>query len=795
VSAARGEAATYYRRGLAPIPTKPGTKEPDLLELAPYLERRATGEELKAWSWRGVGIVTGPVSDVIVLDVDGPEGRAELEKYGHPPTPMVSTPSGGLHLYFRHPDLEVKTGIRVAPGLDVKAAGGYVVAPPTLGANGKPYDWIVSPDVDEFAECPAWLLHLLERRQRNGAAPPVGEKIPSGQRNKQLTSIAGTMRRRGMGEAEILAALQVANEGRCEPPLAAAEVEGIARSVARYEPSTENASGDVVQVSFNGRDGQASQPSFNLTDLGNSGRLVHRHGPDLRYCWAWGKWLIYDGRRYAIDDTGEVYRLAADTVASVYAEAAACPDEERRKALAKHAVRSEAGSRIREMVDLARSKVPVRQEALDADRYLLNVLNGTVDLRTGELREHGREDLITKIAPVEYDPNAAAPTWTATLERALPSEELRRFFKKLVGYALTGDISEHVLAVLYGTGANGKSTILNALLAALGDYGMQAAPDLLVAKKGSHPTEVADLFGMRLVASIEVEDGRRLAESLVKQLTGGDKVRARRMRQDFWQFDPTHKVFMAVNHKPEIRGTDTAIWRRIRLIPFTETIPPAEQDKRLPEKLEAERSGVLAWAVEGCLEWAREGLQAPAEVRKATGLYRSEMDVIGAFLQDECEVGTGLKASFTELYSRYEGWCEEGGERAETRRRFNARLKERGAFQARRSGPGGANEWHGLQLLKKQNSNFAGKLKERSENTHNRPENKPSRDEGKNGFSSSVTSVAPTEEQERRIRKLVHQGMAKPLACAEVLGSCEHGIPRGYSCDKCDVEAGSGGAS
>ena len=255
---------------------------------------------------------------------------------------------------------------------------------------------------------------------------------------------------------------------------------------------------------------------------------------------------------------------------------------------------------------------------------------------------------------------------------------------------------------------------MNALLAAVHDYGMQAAPDLLVAKKGSHPTEVADLFGMRLVASIEVEDGRRLAESLVKQLTG-DKVRARRRRQDFLQFEPTHKVFMAVNYKPEVRGTDTAIWRRLRLIPFEQTVPPAEQDKQLPQKLEAEMVGILRWAVEGCLKWQREGLQAPEEVRKATGQYRSEMDVIGAFLQDECEIGPGHKDPFTTLYKRYEEWCEEGGERAETRRKFNARLKERGKFEARRSGPGGANEWHGLRLLKKQNSVYAGKLKKQPE--------------------------------------------------------------------------------
>jgi phage/plasmid-associated DNA primase len=247
-------------------------------------------------------------------------------------------------------------------------------------------------------------------------------------------------------------------------------------------------------------------------------------------------------------------------------------------------------------------------------------------------------------------------------------------------------------------------------------------------------------------------------------------VRARRMRQDFWQFDPTHKVFMAVNHKPEVRGTDTAIWRRLRLIPFTETIPPAEQDKKLPEKLEAELPGILAWAVQGCLEWRREGLQAPVEVRKATGQYRSEMDVIGAFLQDECEIGDGLKVTFTDLYSRYEQWCEEGGERAETRRKFNARLKERGVFEARRSGPGGANEWHGLRLLKKQNGGFAGKLKERTGNTHNAPENEASREEGENSFSSSVTSVEPTSEQLQRIRELVHQGMSEKRAREEILG-------------------------
>ena len=535
--------------------------------------------------------------------------------------------------------------------------------------------------------------------------------------------------------------------------------------------------------SATGGDNRTPAPSFKLTDLGNAERFIADHGHDVRYCHRWGAWLVYDRQRWRVDDRGAVVRLAKGTVRKIYREASDTEDEGRRKALAKHADRSESADKIRAMLELAKSEVPVSPDELDAERWLLNVKNGTIDLRSAELREPRREDLITKLAPVEYDPSASAPTWAATLECSLPSEALRAFFKRLCGYAFSGDVSEHILAVLYGTGANGKSTILNALLSAAGDYGMQAAPDLLVAKKGSHPTEVADLFGMRLVASIEVEDGRRLAESLVKQLTGGDKVRARRMRQDFWQFEPTHKAFMVVNHKPEVRGTDLGMWRRIRLIPFTETIASADQDKRLPEKLAAELPGILRWAVEGCLEWQREGLQAPVEVRKATAGYRAEMDVIGAFLADECEVGDGYKAPFKAVYERYAEWCVEGGERPETGRKFNARLKERGRFEGRRSGPGGSNEWHGLRLLKNQNPDFAGKLKQRSENTYNQPENTPSRDNGQNNFSSSVASVeGPTEAQNEQIRQLVRKGFSEHSARIEVLAP-DH--PVGCDCEVC----------
>ena len=690
---ARGEAAEYRRRGWSPIPIKERSKEPNLQELRPYLSRKATKEELEGWSWTGVGIVTGPVSGVLVLDADGPEGEAELRKYGHPVTPMARTPSGGIHLYFKHPEQRVRTGIRVAPGLDVKAAGGYVVAPSSVGPNGRAYEWIVSPREAELADPPEWLMALLDRERPKGPAPKAGERIPAGQRNDALTRLAGTMRRPGMSEAAILAALLEENERRCQPPLPRAEVEKIAASIARYEPA-----GERTRISLNGNGAARPTTEYNHTDLGNAARLVHRHGRNLRYCWLWRKWLVWDGKRWVKDDTGEVYRLAKETVSSIYQEAAAASDDETRKELGKHATRSEAGPRIKEMVDLARSDVPIMPDELDASPDLLNTESGTIDLRTGELREHRHEDLITKIAPTKYRPDACAPIWEAFLKRVLPGEELRAFVQRAVGYSATGDTSEQCVFINHGGGANGKSTFQEAIAAALGDYAMRAPTEMLLAKRSEGvPNDIARLKGARFVSASETEEGRRLAESRIKDLTGQDTITARFMKAEWFDFAPTHKLWLSTNHKPEIRGTDAAIWRRIRLVPWTVTIPPAEQDKTLPIALRHELAGILTWIVQGCLQWRREGLQAPDEVRKATGEYRAEMDVLAGFLAECCDLGTDHWEYAKDLYESYKRWCDENGERPEPQRKFGGRLGERG-FQRDRGGSRGAGIWRGVRL-------------------------------------------------------------------------------------------------
>lgn len=430
----------------------------------------------------------------------------------------------------------------------------------------------------------------------------------------------------------------------------------------------------MARETLNGHEGVSS------TDVGNANRLIATHGQDLRYVAGWG-WHAWDGRRWARDDLGRVYELAKDVARRIYLEAAREEDPDRRKTLGAWAKSSESAARIRAMVELARTDpaVAISSEAMDTHPWLLTVENGTIDLRTGKLGPHRRADLGTKLAPVTYAPDAAAPAWQAFLDQVLPDSEVLGYLRRLVGYSLTGTVAEHILPFLYGTGANGKSTLLRAVLRTFGDYGRQADASLLLeTRNAEHPTAVARLAGSRLVVCIEAGAGRRLAEVMVKTLTGGDRVAARFLHQDFFEFDPTWTVLLAANHKPIVRGTDHATWRRIHLVPFTVTIPGPEQDHDLPDKLDQERSGILAWAVQGCLEWQAAGLQVPSSVEAATSAYRAEMDTLGDFLEECCDVAPDAEVLATELYSAYRRWSEATGGEAVNQTLFGRMLNEHG---------------------------------------------------------------------------------------------------------------------
>jgi putative DNA primase/helicase len=325
------------------------------------------------------------------------------------------------------------------------------------------------------------------------------------------------------------------------------------------------------------------------------------------------------------------------------------------------------------------------------------VRNGTIDLRTGEIRGHNPDDLITRIANVDYDKNADCPAWKKFIMEIMNyNTDLIRFIQNAAGWAVTGDTSEQTMFILFGTGANGKSTFLNTIMNLLGDYAIATPTETFMRKSGDQITnDTARLRGTRFVTTTEAEHGRRLSEPLIKQITGNDRMTARFLYGEFFNFTPTFKIWMATNHKPVIKGTDHGIWRRIKLIPFTTRIEEENQDKHLEEKLMREGSGILNWLIEGARRWCKEGLKTPNIIISATAEYRAEMDVIGNFIKERCVQKDGVSIKARELFKCYQDWCDDNNEHAVSERFFGLRLKEMG-FEQRRSNDG--RNWQGVQL-------------------------------------------------------------------------------------------------
>jgi len=327
-------------------------------------------------------------------------------------------------------------------------------------------------------------------------------------------------------------------------------------------------------------------------------------------------------------------------------------------------------------------------------------MNGILNLRFGRLLPHDPEYLITKLAPVFFQPDATCPTWLNFLNRIMQGNpRLIAYLQKAVGYSLTGSTVEQILQFLYGLGANGKTTFIDIIMIMLGDYAVQTTTETLMVKKNSGiPNDLAALKGARFVAAQEVESGQRLSESLIKQLTGGDRISARFLHAEFFEFKPQFKLWMSGNSRPIIRGGDHGIWRRMKEIPFTVQIPPEEQDRKLSEKLRGELPGIFNWALDGCLAWQKEGrLIPPDEVMAATENYRSEMDILGQFIEDRCLTGPGFQVSAKELYGAYVDWSESQGERRPMSQQFfGMRIVERGFERGRQTG--GAVRYKGLGL-------------------------------------------------------------------------------------------------
>jgi putative DNA primase/helicase len=459
--------------------------------------------------------------------------------------------------------------------------------------------------------------------------------------------------------------------------------------------------------------GQASNArpvlGFAPTDTGNGERFAAQHGGDVKYTAGLG-WLHYSAGRWIPDRTGETQRRAKATAISINIEAGHASDDGHRKQLRDWAGKSESMAKRDAMIRAAQSEpeIAALAEQFDANKWLFNVANGTLNLSTGQLHPHRRGDYITKISPVAFDPQAKCPRFRAFLSAIMGNDAaLVEFVQRAVGYSLTGDTREQCFFVLHGNGSNGKSTLLDTLRELLGDYGMQTKPDTLLARREEGiNNDVARLRGARFVTAVETGEGKRLAESKIKEMTGGDYITARFLFKENFDFKPEFKIFLATNHKPEIKGTDDGIWRRVRLIPFNvrfwnaergESGPPElKANNLLLEQLRAELPGILAWAVEGCLKWQRDGLTAPSAVLAATNQYREEQDVLGVFLNDCCTIGPECRATVKAIKEAYEKWCEANGEKPVSKIALSKKLQERGFAPFKRDTIRG---WRGVGIV------------------------------------------------------------------------------------------------
>jgi putative DNA primase/helicase len=729
------------------------------------------------------------------------------------------------HYIYRSPGLGFHT-FRGLDGLEIlslKASnngrGHQIVVPPTIHPDKGPYHFVGGYNPAAVAE-----VDKEELRKRVGKLavaallarllPPSRDEGGGGRHNLAL-ALAGYMLRNGESTEAVTEMLVAAWEQRKAPHGHVEDVRQAVRDtaarLARNEPATGGRRlGELFPklpekiadfLGWERRNMREQRRHYMRTDLGNAERFVDAHQDRVLWCTARKAFLCWDGKRYAWDERGEAVKLAHATARSIFHEAADAEGEEEQKAITKWALASQNESRINAMLSQARPYLAVGMEELDRDPWLVNCQNGTLDLRTGRLKDHNPTDRITKIVPQDYDPDASCPRFKRFLKEALVDDAVIKFVKRYSGYTLTGITRERLLTILYGFGKNGKTTLVELLHEVLGDYARNTDVETLLIKKYQGVgNDVAALKGARFVSAAEVEKGRRLAESKVKQLTGRDTVTARFLFGENFDFKPQFKLWLSTNNKPVIQGTDDAIWDRIRLIPFTQRFEGSKADPRLPDKLRNELAGVFAWMVEGCLEWQEHGLEEPKTVTDATKQYREEMDTLAAFLDETCVIGPMYRVLAEGLYQRYAMWCDKSGERKEPKKAFVAKIEERGFYRQRETA--GVNKgryiWLGIGFRsgdeppEEEEDGSPGEPKAAlgspEESRASKPDSSGIRgcgepSEAKNQYSpkqslrvgkdvdSGFTRFTGfTPEQEQRVSDLVGQGMKEEFAREVVLG-------------------------
>jgi putative DNA primase/helicase len=631
--------------------------------------KKATVDELTIQRWwdkypnAHIGLPTGAISGLVVLDVDnkngvsGSESLEELEElYGELPTTVcVRTRTGGYHYYFQHPDIEIKNSAsKLGAGLDIRGDGGYVISPPSEG-----YEYI---ETSTYAEMPQWLIDATRKEKAKKAPKTTGlGKVGSGRRNNYLTSEAGKLRRSGKEYEEILEVITELNATKLTEPLDEAEVENIAASISTYEPEAwiEEALDNEGGLSYN---------------------FVKNQNGHLKYVHIWGKWFRWNGTVWAYDKTKSVNDAVLSMCNDLFGD-----DEKARK-------RFMTSKTVSSICTLASShkQVAATDEDWDTNDFILNTPEGLVNLVTGKTEEHRAEELCTKVTNASPS-STACPTWKQFLKDITNNDqELIDYLQRLAGYSATGSTKEQGLYFCYGTGGNGKGTFWNTIHEILAEYSRIAPAGMFVRRNQSaHPTELANLMGARLVLAQETDQGTSWNEAKIKALTGGDVMSARFMGKNFFEFKPKFTLVIAGNHKPALRNIDEAMRRRFHMIPFTVTIPKEERDLDLPKKLLEEHDGILSWIIEGAVNWNIQGLNPPEVVLAATQDYFNDEDVFTQWINEKCEVGKDQWCAPSALFNSWRDYAYDVNIKTGTQKEFKHTLEQKGFTQHNSAAKGG----------------------------------------------------------------------------------------------------------
>src|SRR5215208_2937030 len=816
----------YDNEGIKLVRLSHRTKKPVDNE---WQRRPLAVEDAEEWVRNGgdVGWQCGQVSGwMSAVDLDCEEARRLASRFLPETLRGAKGKEAPSQYFYRSTELGYKKfsdlggpGELIALKASNNGRGHQVAVAPSIHREKGPYHFvggynpaaIAVVDKDELRH----LVGMLATAVLIARLLPPSRDDGGGGRHDLALALAGYMVRNGEAAEDVEKVLTAAWGLRKAPHQA---VEDVRRSVrdtsvrlARNEPATGGRRlGELVPrmpekianfLGWERADMREQRRHYMRTDLGNAERFVDAHRDRVLWCPARKSFLFWGGKRYAWDERGEVVKLAHLTARSIFHEAAYSEDEDEQKKIAGFAAVSQNTTRIRAMLTEAKPYLAVGMEELDRDPWLVNCQNGILDLRTGKLKNHDPADRITKIVPVEYDPEASCPRFLRFLKETLVDDAVIKFVKRYSGYTLTGITRERLLAILHGFGKNGKTTLVELLQDVMGDYATNTDTETLLTKRYQGVgNDVAALKGARFVSAAEVEKGRRLAESKVKQLTGRDTVTARFLFGENFDFKPEFKLWLSTNNKPVIQGTDDAIWDRIRLIPLTQRFDGNKADPKLPDKLRHEIAGVFAWMVEGCLEWQEHGLQEPKTVTDATKQYREEMDTLASFLDEVCVMGSHYRVLAERLYQSYAMWCDKSGERKDPKKAFVARLQERGFDRRRetagvnkgryiwlgigfRSGdgppdedddgspgePNGGEGSPGESREDKPSTSGAGDAGEPSEAKNQHSPKQPPRVE-KDSDSGFTGFTGFTPEQERCVRERVRQGMREKFAREEVLG-------------------------